>query len=85
MARIVHLRLTKRAEEVLQTLEKEGLTEQDIFAKSLYLLEQAWKTRRLAMLREGTTPEDSAVEYVFSIGVLQTNTGFGRAGKNFDL
>ena len=68
MARLIHLRLTKRAEELVQALEQDGLTEQDIFSKSLYLLELVRRSGRVAMLRIGVKPNDAAVEYIFSVG-----------------
>ena len=70
MARTVHLKLTKDAEDFVKELEKKGLTERDIFAKALGLLQRAYISGRIAMVRESAVKEygqvpSKDIEYVF--------------------
>jgi hypothetical protein len=68
MPRTVHLTLTRDAEEFVRTLEKEGLSERDIFAKALGLLQRAYMSKRVVMARENVSLDKSEdIEYIFSV------------------
>jgi hypothetical protein len=68
LPRTVHLMLTRDAEDFVMTLEKDGLSERDIFAKALGLLRQAYTSERVVMLKEDADIEKSRdIEYIISV------------------
>lgn len=69
MAKKVHLRLTGRAEKFIEYMAEQGLTERDVIAKALWLLETAWKTQRVALLNN-----KFQVEYIFTSQTLAEAT-----------
>lgn len=50
MARVIHLRLQGKAEHLVNELIGQGLTEQDIISRALWLFDQAITTKRIAMV-----------------------------------
>jgi hypothetical protein len=68
MTRTVHLQLTGKAEELLKQLEEEGLTERDVFARALSILNDVYQTKRVGRIVKGQ--EDSnAIEFLYGINV----------------
>ena len=68
MPRTVHLTLTRDAEKFVRTLEEEGLSERDIFAKALGLLQRAYMSKRVVMAKESVSLDKSEdIEYIFSV------------------
>ena len=66
--RTITLKFTGQAKEFLDELEDAGLNEQDIFAKALFLLERAWRTERVAMLREHVSVDKNEdIEFIFKV------------------
>jgi hypothetical protein len=57
MAREVRLRLTGKAEEAVEKLKQHGLAEHDIFARALWIFEQAVSTGRVALLNKSGSIE----------------------------
>jgi hypothetical protein len=70
MATVVHLKLTGKAEAFLKKMKDEGLSEHDVFAKALTLLEDVYRTKRVVRIKEefrGVYIE--AVEFYYGINV----------------
>ena len=88
MPRTMRLRLSKQAEKFVEALEAEGLTEQDVVGKALYLLQQVWETGRVAMLNDPSS-ESGGVAFVFRVGRGQPglevrSTGYGQPAVEGD-
>lgn len=70
MVRTVQLKLTGKAEQFLNRLEQEGLTERDVFAKALSVLRDVHETKRVGLISEGYENTD-IVEFFYGINVSQ--------------
>lgn len=52
MARTITLKLTGLAEKFIEEMEKQGLNEADVIAQGIGILEEIWRTNRVALVRE---------------------------------
>jgi hypothetical protein len=74
MGRLITIRLTGLAEKFVSQMEKEGLTEADIIAQGIGLLEEVWRTKRVALVKEEffrksrfTNESEKVLEHYFHI------------------
>ena len=74
MAKVIHLKLTGKAESFIEDMKKQGLNEQDVFAKALNVLEDIWKTKRVALIKETHLTEVDGIEYFYGINIHQDKT-----------
>ncbi len=77
MARTVHLKLTSEAENFLNDMENElGFNEEEVFAKAVGLLQTAYHTKRVALIREDWKQQNvEAVEHYFSVRTPSSTHG----------
>lgn len=52
MARTITIKLTGLAEKFISEMEKEGLNEADVIAQGIGILEEVWRTKRVALVKE---------------------------------
>jgi hypothetical protein len=70
MAITLHLRLTGKAEKFIKLLMVEGLTEADILARALSILEDVWRIKRVGVIAKGFE-KTKAVEYLYGINITE--------------
>lgn len=52
MSRTITIKLTGLAEKFISEMEKEGLNEADVIAQGIGILEEVWRTNRVALVKE---------------------------------
>ena len=52
MAKTVTIKLTGLAEKFVEEMKNQGLTEGDVISQGLGILEQIWRTKRVALVKE---------------------------------
>jgi len=80
MPRTVHFQLSGRAQQFVEEMEREGLSERDVFAKALGLLREVYKTRRIGLISHGYEESD-AVEFIYGINVSNAKSKRANLGK----
>ena len=75
MAKIVHLKLTGRAEKFMAEMLAQGLNEQDVFAKALTVLEDTYRTKCVARIKQSYLGRDiDAVEFFYGVNLSHSPT-----------
>ncbi|MCR8561441.1 hypothetical protein KXD93_27555 [Mucilaginibacter sp. BJC16-A38] len=52
MAKTITIKLTGLAETFINEMKKQGLNEADVIAQGIGLLEEVWRTNRVALVKE---------------------------------
>lgn len=68
MARIIRLKLTGQAETFINRMADEGLTERDVFARALSILQEVYQTKRVGLVAPGHE-HSKAVQFIYGINV----------------
>jgi|GEM_PF-6059070 hypothetical protein len=87
MSRTIHFRVEGETEKFLQEMNKAGLSERDVFAKALGLLNLVHKTGRVALLRpdaELRKYADELIDFVFTLEELEPakQKGFSKSSRS---
>lgn len=62
MAKTITIKLSGLAEKFINELRHEGLSEADVISQSIGLLEQVWRTNRVALIRKEYFQESQSGE-----------------------
>jgi hypothetical protein len=57
MAKTITIKLSGLAEDFMNKMREEGLNEADVIAQGIGLMEEVWRTGRVALLREDSGPQ----------------------------